>query len=801
MQRCLALALLLLATSTPALAAELRGRVVDARTGAPLQGARVSASGGAPVSTDEAGEFSLTVPDLTPVQLLVGHAGYRPERLKLDLPLTAPLAVALTPEAAFTDRIEVTATRAREGIDPATFTNVPQERIQEAYWGQDPAMLLAGVAPGFYAYNDNGHGIGYSYFTIRGFGQARTRVTLNGAPLNDASSGELFFVDLADFLATAGDIQVQRGVFGLSGIGGAVDITTADPALEPAFSLHLGGGSFATRRLTARYESGLLGGGWALSARYSRITSDGYRDQSWVEMWNYYFSLARLGQRSRLRINLFGGPERTHLAYVGVPRRVLEGGLSGDAERDRRFNPLTFPGEIDTFLQPHYQLIHELSLAPSAELAQTFYYFEGEGHYEQFRARRRLNEYNLPPVVLPDGSVITRSDLVRRRTVDEWDAGWVPTLTWRRGEWEVIASGEVRLHEARHWGEVRWAQFYPAGIEPNRRYYDYGVDKRSAAALLRAAWQASERLRLTAGIGTARHTYTLRDDRIRGQAFSESFSFLLPRAGAVWTLGEGAEATLQAARGMREPTFRSIYDPQDYYGQRVALEPEDVWNYELGVGLRRPTWRLRGALSYLDFANEIVYAGALDDNGVPIYGNGARSRHRAAELEGSWQATSRLAFDLSLTATRNTFVRFREFGWDGSTLVHDGNRIGGHPTSLGNLTARWTGNGLHLAATVRRVGTMYLDSSEDNRRYPERRAAPGYVPLVNPAFTLVDALARLDLDRLLPRLTHTLPATLELRVHNLLDERYTSFGYVEDGQPLFIPAAGRHLYAGVTVKM
>lgn len=800
MRKMLVLVLFFFTLSTQLWAEELRGRVVNAATKAGVAGARVAAAGGSVAVADEEGFFTLLLPPGESAILAVSGSGFRPERVSLTLPAASPITVELTPEVMFTETVEVTATRAREGVDPATVTNVSRERIQEAYWGQDPGMLLAGVAPGFYAYNDNGHGIGYSYFTIRGFGQARTRVTLNGAPLNDASSGELFFIDLADFLATAGDIQVQRGVFGLSGIGGAVDITTATPALQPSFSLHVGAGSFATRRLTARYESGLRDGGWALSARYSRITSDGYRDQSWVEMWNYYLSLARLGERSRLRINLFGGPERTHLAYAGIPKRVLEGGLTGEPERDRRFNPFTFPGEIDTFLQPHYQVVHETRLGEEWDFSQTLFYFEGEGYYEQFRANRRLSEYNLPNVVLPDGTVIRRSDLVRRRNVDEWDGGWVPTLRWRRGDWEVTASGELRLHDAHHWGEVRWARHYPAGVEPNRRYYDYGLDKVTGTLLLRATWNPSPRWTLSAGLGGTRHRYTLRDDRIRTMSFSDTFRFLLPRAGAVWHLAEGVDASYQVARGMREPTFRSIYDPQDPYGQRVTLDPEDVWNHELGMVVRRPTWRLRGTLSYLNFFNEIVYAGGLDDNGVPIYANGARSRHRAAELEGSWQPTPRLGIDLSLTALRNTFVRFREYGWDGSVQVHDGNRLGGHPTSLISTTARWHPGPAQLALSVRRVGTMYLDSSQDNRRYPQRKQVPGYVPLTNPPFTVVDVMARLDLDQLGWLSPGSLPVTLELRVLNALDETYTSFGYVDGGEPRFIPAAGRHFYTGITLR-
>jgi len=33
----------------------------------------------------------------------------------------------------------------------------------------------------------------------------------------------------------------------------------------------------------------------------------------------------------------------------------------------------------------------------------------------------------------------------------------------------------------------------------------------------------------------------------------------------------------------------------------------------------------------------------------------------------------------------------------------------------------------------------------------------------------------------------------------VFDARYTSFGYVESGVALFIPAAGRNAYAGLTV--
>ncbi len=789
-----------LATTFPTAAAELSGRVLSAETGKPIAGAKVEARElGLAATTDGEGRFSMAVGPGGEVTLVVTSPGFYPATQRLTLP--APeLELQLVPVVPFSENIEVRASRAQTGKDPATFTNLSRERIEESYYGQDPAMLLASTVPGFFAYNDNGHGIGYSYFTIRGFGQARTRVSLNGAPLNDAESGELFFIDLADFLATAGDIQVQRGVFGLSGMGGAVDITTAPASLEPETTVHLGLGSYNTQRLSIRYDSGLVGGRWALTARYSKITSDGYRHQSWVDMWNYFFSLSHFGERSRTRLVLFGGPEQTHLAYYGIPKSVLEGGLSGNKDRDRRFNPLTYPGEIDNFHQPHFQLISELALSPNLELSQTLYLFQGDGYFDQFKANRKLVEYNLPNITLPDGTVIRRSDLVRRRTVDEWDAGWVPTLTWRRGPLAVEVAGELRLHKAHHFGEVTWARYYPPGVPPNRRYYDYQVDKLSTALRVKASYRLTSDLLAVAGVGFAHHQYELSKDRLKAQAFRDNFDFLLPQAGLLWRLGEGREAYLNVARGMREPNFRQLYDPQDYYGTRAFLDPEDVWDWEGGVRFRGERFAARANLFYMRFANEIVWAGALDDSGVPIYGNGARSLHRGVELEWSWTPSPSWGVDAALTLSRNTFTRYREYGYDGSVTSYDGNRIAGYPDALFLLTARGNLVGFQGALTLRAVGRFYLDNTEDNRKNPEARQLPGYVPLANPGFAVVD----LSVRRSLPRAASFLGLgnlSLEFRINNLLDRRYTAFGYVDDGEPQFIPAAPRHTYFGLNVTL
>jgi iron complex outermembrane receptor protein len=781
----------------------LTGTVRDSTTGKPVTQARVELlATRAAVVTDAAGAFTFETAGGA-IELAVSHPGYQVTRLSLAAAPAGPITVRLDPVISVADRIEVTAARAREGTDPATFTNLSQEKVAQSYWGQDPAIMLSQTVPGFFAYNDSGNGIGYSYYWIRGFNQAQTRMTLNGVPLNDASDGELYFIDLADFLATAGDIQVQRGVFGLSGIGGAVDITTAPPSLTPAFSVTTGYGSYNTKRFETRWDSGLINGEWAATARYSKISTDGYRDQSWVDMWNYYFCLAHFGDRSRVRLVLFGGPEQTHLAYDGVPKSVLDGGLTDSADRDRRFNPLTYPGEQDNFTQPHVQIIHDLALSEHTQLSETFFYFTGSGYYTEHKTDEPLSFYNLPDITLPGGTVITNTDLVRHRQIDEWDAGWVPTLTTTDGAWTLSLRGELRLHSGHSFGSVQWAQYYPPDVPPDHRYYDYKLGKRSADLLATVTWKASDALSLTAGLEAAQKRYDLNHDVLTGVDFTQSYDFLLPRFGAVLRLNDAADLYANVARGEHEPAFRTLYDPEgEYSTERTYLRPEDVWDWEAGVSIRHRSWRARANVFFMNFVNEIVYSGALDSSGVPIYGNGAHSHHEGLELDASADPLPALGFDGTLTLSHNTFVAYHDYNGDGSVNVYDGNVLGGYPDLLASLTARLKLGAAQLALTGRYVGRFYLDNTQDNRRNPQLRQAPGYVPLVNPGYAVVDASLRTPLPRALARSLGCKRLALDLRLNNALNRFYTAFGYIgDDGAPLFIPAATRNVYVGLTMGL
>ncbi|NOZ78327.1 MAG: TonB-dependent receptor [Acidobacteria bacterium] len=756
-------------------------------------------------TTGRSGEFSIAIPSppAWPLTVTVRAHAFMPVSMVLNRAPGA-LHIVLKPVRVFSEAVEVRANRATPGETPVTFSNVTRAEIERGSWGQDVPMFLSQV-PGFYAYNDNGNGIGYSYFTLRGFDMRRTAVSLNGVPLNDAEEHGVYFIDLADFLSTTGSIQVQRGVgtnlYGGSAIGGSVDLRTMAPSPHERVQVSVLRGSWNTLRRFFQYDTGMSKNGWAATLRWSKIDTNGYRDQSWVHMWNYFATIEHYGRRSTLRLVLFGGPEDTHLAYDGISKAYLDGKITGNRRHDRRFNPLTYPGEVDHYLQPQEQLISTVQLSDTLTLQNTLYYFQGRGYYKQYKTNRWMPAYGLPPVTGPDGGTIDTTDLIRRRNEQMWDGGWIGQLQWRHDHGRATLQGGIatRLHRGRHYGEVLWAEHYPAGMAPNHRYYDYEVGKHTVQPFVQETWRVAKKWTIFGGATWTSHRYQMDHDRRKGVTFSETYTYFLPRFGVSWRPAKGWSLFANVSRGAREPAFRDIYDPQDYWAERTHLKKEKLTDYELGGERHWNHGFAKLNLYWLHFDNEIVWAGALDDSGVPITANGAVSNHRGIELESAWNPWEGWGAHLALSYSFNTFSRFTEYDWNGHPLDHSGNSIAGVPDWLGTLQLTGTAGPVEGLLTLRYVGRFYLDNTENLRKQPQKRHEPGFVDRLNEDFFVTNLSLRCDLGRRIADFLMAKRARLDLRINNLTDELYTTFGYMDGDQPAWTPAATRSYYLGLAV--
>ena len=683
-------------------------------------------------------------------------------------------------------------------------------------------MALA-TLPGAYAYSDAGNGVGYSYLSIRGFPQRRISVLVNGVPLNDPESHEVYWIDHPDLLASTAEITVQRGVgaalYGAAAVGGSVNIVTSPFTHEPEQRVTVGYGSFETKRLSLESNSGDLAGGWNMYGRYSRIESFGYREQSWSKLWSYTIAARRVFGRHSLQANLYGGPEETHLAYYGLSPEALAA--------NRRFNPLTYPNERDHFFEPHYELLHNWAPNDRLTLSQTLFWFDGKGFYEERRLGEALGSYRLSPWLTadstladrtyyaqnPDGSLtedgggrftLLATDLVRRRTVVNRHYGWVPRASWKHTTGTLIVGGELRGHDGRHYGEVKSGSTLPPGAGPDIAYYDYRPQTLSAGIFAREEWTPSAAWTVTADAAWRHQSYSMRRDRFDGLRFEQKYDFFNPRLGVAWKPPvEGVALFASWAQTRREPSFRNLYDAEGIgnvprfarldpaTGRYVdpLIRPERVQDWEAGFSWTRPALSFTANAFRMDFRDELVDAGQFDtDLGYPQVANAARSLHQGVEIAGRVEQevwpVAKVTLDANVTLSDNHFVDYTEFDDVGGASRFDDNALALFPATMANVSLRLDAGSAWLGASTQSAGRIYLDNSESVERSLEPRTV---LDLAGGArFTAAGA-----------------QVGLTLRVLNAGDHRYSAggYGYTWGGVRYaeVIPAATRAVMGEVTV--
>jgi iron complex outermembrane receptor protein len=720
--------------------------------------------------------------------------------------------------------VEVSTSRVAE-TSPVAHTSLERAAIQRMDWGQDTPMVL-GSLPGAYAYSDAGNDIGYSYLSIRGFPQRRISVLVNGVPLNDPESHEVWWIDHPDLLASTSEVQLQRGIgsalYGAAALGGTVDLTTGPMSEQPRFRSEVSGGSYGTRRVVLEGESGRTASGWDLYGRYARIQTDGYRDQSWSKLWSYALSAQHLAERQSWKVNLYGGPENTHLAYVGIPFANVDDHLELLGGERRTDNPITFPGEQDHYFEPHYELLHTWTPSRSTTVSQTLFWYDGDGYYDEQRLGEDLAGYRLGSWATSDTTqfdrsyyrqdttgylardaqgraIVDRADIVRHRQVTNTHYGWVPRARFQHARGAFTLGGELRAHDGHHVGTVIGGSGLPPGTAPGVAYYDFHPRTLAAGLFGREEWDASRAVRLTADLAWRHQDYDYRDDRFDGIAFRKRYDFLLPRLALGWTASPGVTAFASVAYASREPALSDLHEGEQVGGAELfranglQVEPEHVVDYELGGTWKSARASATANLFRMDFRDELVDAGQYDtDLNEPITGNAARSVHQGAELAGALAlpaGTAKLELNANATLSNNHFVRFTEH-WGPSSaddVVDDGKALGFFPATMAHAGARLAWHELAIGANAAYTGRIYVDNTQTKA-------------LSIPPHTVLDAA----LEAGAPFGRQHVAGTL--RVLNATNLEYTTGGWVDydpttpgNWVPWLNPAALRHWIASVRV--
>jgi len=757
-------------------ALELTGRVVNPE-GQPLVGVSVvtDVTGVGAVTNDE-GVFTLLYEEVTRVTL--SSVGYQSRQFNLiDLPDT----VVLDPMYYPLEKVVVTADRAQMGVTPIAFDNFSQDEIERDYTvGEFP--LLLETTPNLYAYADGGSALGYSYIKIRGFDDKRIVTYINGVPLNDPEDHATYFVDLPDFAANVTDIQVQRGVgnslYGDASFGGALNIVTNSfsrprkTTLSTGYGVYTSGGKSVSDiyKQSVEYSSGLIDGRWLFAGRFSKQKTGGYRYNSWYEGWSYYYSVARLDPRMTTELHIYGGPMRMHLAYYGVGR--------DDLKSDRRANPLTYDNATDNFNQPHYQLHNTYKINDRMTLSNTLYYIRGKGYYEQFKGDRDYFEYNLTS--LSDSS---SGNLVRQKWVTKNQVGWNPRLNIEHEKGSHAIGGSFYYFDSDHWGQVVSAQFLDGAIDPTHRYYNYAGKKQVGSMYGQEYYRFSDKVsaQLTGQLRYIRYDFDqVKMGAFKGYDYVVDWLFFSPRIGLNYKVTDQANLFANFAVASRTPTDEAIYEADDpwlmpsleiesftlsasgdtlyEFGDPTA-KSERLYDFELGGQYRTDEYAFGVNLFWMDFHDEIIPYGGVNESGVPITVNADRSLHTGIELTGSVKPLERVSLCGNFAYNYN---RVKEFvtNLDGFQIDFKDKKTVGFPDYLGSIMADYSHSAFRMTGRVRFVGRQYMELYNIDSLSID----PYAVLSASASYTFGNFFNMGDL-------------TLSARVDNLFDKKYESAGY------------------------
>ena len=806
----------LLLFSLPLMASErvnLKGMVTARETGRQLAGANVYLKGTIiGTSTDADGYFRLHDIPAGRYTLVASYVGYSVYEQTVDLQRDTTINIILSQQVISGPLVSVVATRARERVSPVTFSDVDKQELMLTYTTQDVPEVLSEL-PSTMFYSESGSGLGYNYISIRGFGQRRISVMVNGVPQNDPEDHNIYWVDFPDLLANVQSIQVQRGAgnafYGPAAIGGSINILTNYFSPQRQFKASFGYGSFNTKKLSASYNTGLINKRFVLFGRFSNIKTDGYRERSWINFWSYFLGAAYYGDNQNLRIHFYGGPIEDGLVYTGLPKFVNQ----NETLRRKNFSywkvndsgdSLAYftnrrKDEIENFNQPHLEILHELKLNDRVTLNNTAFYIRGYGFFDYDGSWGTPEYFRLTPEYGYHVSEIP-SDALVRAYVDNNQVGWLPQITWRdRGE-EMVFGAELRFHCSLHWGRLQKGSGLPADVvgDNGRHYYEYKGQKAIAALYFHQNYRIHHNLILTGDLQFSYKQYRFFDEKYLGNDFTVSYRFLNPHLGLNYNLNATSNVYFSVTRTTREPRLKNYYDaaeastPADwgrvtpqfelnpdgsYNFKKPLVHPETLNGLELGYSFRGEKLRASANLFYMDFINEIIKKGGVDRFGQPITGNAERTLHQGLELAANWQMLPQVELSGNFMYSKNILKSYTvyKYDWDAGKsvpIVLDGNPIAGFPNVMGNLKLTYFWHGAYLGLAAKYVGKMYTDNFKNERN------------TVDP-YTVLNLTFRYELKNL-----GIEGFSLKGKVNNLLNKKYLAFGEGDE----FFPAATRNYF-------
>lgn len=719
----------------------ISGTVKDVNSD-PLVGATVQADpGGYYAVSNDRGEYVISNVPAGEYILTVRFLGFEEEQRNVMISNDLKLDFILREDVRITEEVIVLATRASEK-SPTTYSNLNKTEIRKQNFGQDLPYML-NWTPSLVTTSDAGAGVGYTGLRIRGSDATRINVTINGIPYNDSESQGVFWVDIPDIATSTQSIQLQRGVGtstnGAGAFGATINLQTTNRNDAPYSEVITSAGSFNTRRVTTGFGSGLINDRFIFDGRVSLIHSDGYIDRASSDLKSYYFSGGYYGEKTIVKAIAFGGKEITYQSWWGVPESRLNNDVAAmqitaategwDAEQTanllnsgRTFNIYDYKDQVDDYSQSHFQLHLSNRFNESVTGNISLHYTPGRGYYEEYKRDQTFSDYGLPDFTI-GAETISTTDLIRRRWLDNDFYGVTFSANYELGKLEGVVGGAWNRYEGDHFGEIIWAEV-AANTPKDYRYYFNKGDKKDFNIYWKNSYEITNRLNGFIDLQYRRVDYAAAGIENDLNPFNvlTKHDFFNPKVGLVYDLRNNRQFYASYSIGRREPVR------DDFINANPGQSPksEKLKNIEAGIRIKKSNYFFNANYYLMDYDNQLVLTGALNDVGAAIRTNVDKSYRMGIELEGAVRLNRKFTWGANATLSESKIKNFTEVLYDYGVNFDEFNEVQNSFTDVDIafspeliVGSTFTFNpikGLEASLLSKYVGDQFLDNTSNENR-------------------------------------------------------------------------------------
>lgn len=751
----------------------ISGNVIDKENHEVLIGAHVSLKELNLITvTDNNGNFKFENIKKGTYTLKATYLGFKTYSTDVKVTKDTKINIAMTMEVLMEDEVIVTASRVGDKT-PLTYSEIDSEELRRSNQGSDLPFLLQNT-PSVVVTSDAGAGVGYTGMRIRGSDLTRINVTLNGIPVNDAESNLVYFVDLPDLASSVDNIQIQRGVGnssnGAAAFGASINIKTDEQTTEPFARLSSTFGSFNTLKNTINFSSGRNNNGFNFNGRISKINSDGYIDRAYSDLFSYQLSASWSDENDFLKFMIMNGKEETYQAWNGTPKDSLAtnptfnpSGMMYD--KDGNFLGY-YENEIDKYDQSYYQIHYAHSFSQNITLTASAFLTTGKGYYENYKNDKSFSSYGLPSFVIGD-TIIESVNLIQQKWLDNKYYGFNIAMNHKVGRFDLNYGGSWNRYDGDHFGIINWAEY---GMPLNYRWYENNGNKQYYNAFISANYELNRHLNLFAEMQYRHINYSIEGihDDLNDVTQQHLFNFWNPKGGIFYSINDNNSAYFSVAYSNREPN-RDIYTDADEI-QRERVTHEKLTDYELGYSYRNRKMALNANLFYMDYKDQLVMTGEINNVGNTIMTNVDKSYRLGLEGSAAFQFNRYFALDFNFALSQNKILNYVDYvdnyDADWNYLGQIENNLGTtdisfSPNIIGGFNFKVTPiNHLDIVFQEKYVGRQYID----NTSTLSRSLDPYFVSNVNINYEWKQTLFK-DLN-------------FNLSVNNIFNNKYCSNAWV-----------------------